>query len=213
VSSDIPNRRRFLRTLSVLLVSAAALAASDHVEAQGIRAVGGLAGWVEGDQLIARQDASDTRSGLMAGLFIDVATQAPWLDIVAEGYVVQRGGNVPVDGLVAEVETDYLAFAVLPKGRIDVGPVSLFAYAGPNLDYHLRTKAGGELAVVYRRASPQVFGVALGAGMELDVGNTGSLRVELRHDRQLTGAFPDAPTDVNHRSRALLLRFGRRAPG
>jgi len=178
-----------------------------------MRAVGGLGGWVEGRQLISRQDPSDTRSGLMAGAFIDVATNAPWLDIMAEAYLVQRGGSVPIDDLMAEVEADYLAFALLPKARLGLGPVSIFVYAGPNLDNHLRTRAGGQLEDIYRQASAQVFGVALGGGLELDVGATGSLRIELRHDEQLTEAFPDAPTDVRHRTNALVLRYGRRGPG
>ena len=202
-----------MRTLSVLLVSATTLFGAQDIQAQGVRAVGGLVGWVEGRQLIARQDPSRARSGLMAGLFIDVASNASWLDIMAEAYLVQRGGYVPVGKLVAEVEADYLAFALLPKVRFPLGPLSVYAYAGPNLDYHLRTQAGGELADVYRRMSPQVLGIALGGGLEMDIGVTGSLRLELRHDEQLTEAFPDAPTDVHHRSKALVLRYGRRGPG
>lgn len=202
-----------MRTLSVLLVSSSLLLGANDAQAQGMRAVGGFAGWVEGRQLISRQDPSDTRSGLMAGVFIDVATNAPWLDVMAEAYLVQRGGSVPIGDLMAEVEADYLAVAVLPKVRFGLGPVSAFIYAGPNLDYHLRTKAGGQLADVYRKMAPQVFGVALGGGLELNVGATGSLRIELRHDEQLTEAFPDAPTDVHHRTKAIVIRYGRRGPG
>jgi len=202
-----------LRTLSVLLVSSSILFWAHDAQAQGLRAVGGFAGWVEGRQVIGRQGPSDTRSGLMGGAFIDVATNASWLDVMAEAYLVQRGGNVPLDSLTAEVQVDYLAFAVLPKVRFELGPLSAFVYAGPNLDYHLRTRAGGELADVYRQFSPMVFGVAFAGGLEIDVGESGSLRLELRHDEQLTGAFPDAPTDVHHRSNAIVLRYGRRGPG
>lgn len=148
----------------------------------------------------------------MAGVFVDVATQASRLDVMAEISLVQRGGSVPVNGLVAEVEVDYLAWALLPKLRVDAGPLAVFAYAGPNLDYHLRTRAGGELAGVYRKSAPMVLGVAVGGGFEVDVGAAGSLRLELRHDEGLTGAFPDAPTTVRHRSMAVVLRYGRRGP-
>ena len=175
--------------------------------------MGAFAGWVEARQLISRQDPSDARTGGIGGLFVDVATQAPWLDVMAEVAVVQRGGSVHLDDVVAEVEVDYLTFALLGKARFGVGPVQAFGYGGPVLDYHLRTRAGGELAVVYRQPAAQVLAVALGGGLEVPLGTAGSLRLELRHDEGLTGAFPDAPQDVRHRSRTLVLRYGRRAPG
>lgn len=175
--------------------------------------MGGFAGRVESRQLISRQDPTEGRSGFLAGVFIDVATNAPWFDILAEAYLVQRGGKVPVGKLLAEAEVDYLAFAVLPKVRFGFGPLAIFGYAGPHLDSHLRTRAGGELSDVYRQAAATGFGVSIGGGLEVAVGSAGSFRLELRHDEGLSDAFPEASSEVRHRSTGILVRYGRRGAG
>ena len=146
----------------------------------------------------------------MLGAFLDVATNAPWFDVQAEAYLVQRGGVIPVGDLVAEAEIDYLTFAVLPKVRFGVGPLAIFAYGGVHVDNHLRTRAGGELGVAYSEAKPQGVGVSIGGGFEVGVGPAGSLRLELRHDEGLNNAFPSAPSEVRNRSTAILVRYGRR---
>ncbi len=201
-----------MRTLSVLLVSALVFGWAGSAQAQGARTVGAFAGWVEARQVIAREGPTEARSGLMGGLFLDVGTQKPWFDILAEAYLVQRGGAVPIGDFVAEAEADYVTFAVLPKVRASLGLLQLYSYAGPLVDFHVRTRAGGELAEVYRRAAPQAFGVALGAGIEARLRSGNSFRVELRRDEGLTNAFPDATGKVRHRSVAIVLRYGRRPP-
>jgi hypothetical protein len=170
--------------------------------------VGAFAGVVQGRQVIERDGPSDTRAGFMGGLFIDVGTPASWFDVLWEGYLVQRGGKVDLGTVIAEVEVDYLGFAVLPKARVDLGPVSAFAYAGPAFDIQLRTRAGGELATVYRTPLPQVFGVTAGGGLEIRVGSQRSVRIEFHHNEALTRAFEDTPQEVKHRSTSILLRVG-----
>ncbi len=199
-----------LRTLTLLLVSALAVAGARPAQAQGVRAVGGFAGVVQAKQLVSGQPASEARAGLIAGAFLDVATNAPWFDILVEAFVVQRGGKLDVGSVVTEAEVDDLSFALLPKFRFPVGPASVFAYVGPHLDTPLRSRAGGELADIYRQAAPQSFGMSLGAGLELDIGSSGSLRVEFRHDEGVSDVFPDAPDQIRSRTSGILIRWGRR---
>ena len=206
------HRRLRVRTLRTLLILLTVTAWPSHADAQSFRALGGLAGWVRAQQVITGEEPTPTRDGLLGGVFIDVGTPRGWLDVLAEAAVVQRGGIVPIGDLDAEAEADYIAFALLPKLRAGVGPLSLYAYGGPLLEFHVRTRAAGELADVYRRSSPQVFGVSAGGGIELNLGPVHSFRLEVRHDEGLSNAFPDAPATVRHRSQAIVLRYGRRGP-
>ncbi len=177
--------------------------------AQGPRAVGLSLGVNDSRQLISRQDPSETRTGLLGGAFIDVETPAG-IDVLAEAYLVQRGGKVALDeGILAEVEADYLAFGVYPKLRVGVGPASLYALAGPYVEMHLRTRAGGELAVEYREPATQVFGVSAGAGLEVAVVQRYALSLEIRHDEGLGDAFPNSTAGVRHRTVSVLLRLAK----
>lgn len=200
-----------LRTLSRLLVSAfvtpALLAASfGAAHAQGARGVGLFAGVDRGRQLISRQDPSDARTGFLAGAFVDVATPGGF-DVLAEAYVVQRGGKVTLGDLRADVEVDYLTFALYAKGRLALGPASLYAYAGPHVDTHLRTRAAGELITAYRESAGQAFGVTAGAGLEFGVGGGRAAYLEARVDEGLTDAFPDPAEQIRHRTLSLVLRL------
>ena len=194
------------------LLGTAGQAEAQSARAVGTRAVGILAGANESRQLISRQDPSDGRLGLLAGVFVDVATPAGF-DVLAEGYVVQRGGKVDVaNDLQADVEADYLSMGIYAKGRVGMGPANIYLYGGPHVETHLRTRAAAELATAYREASAQTFGVTAGAGVEFAVGAGRAAYLEVRLDEGLTDAFPDPAEQIRHRTVSVLIRLAR-TPG
>jgi hypothetical protein len=190
----------------------AALVIPKGAEAQGTRAVGLLAGANQSRQLISRQDPSDSRLGFLAGVFADVATPAGF-DALAEGYVVQRGGELDVsNGLTGDVEADYLTMGLYAKARLGIGPASVYLYGGPHVETHLRTRAAAELLPTYRASSAQAFGVTAGAGVEIAVGAGRAAYLEMRVDEGLTDAFPDPAERIRHRTASVVLRLAR-TPG
>ncbi|HKJ03531.1 MAG TPA: hypothetical protein VJ997_13780 [Longimicrobiales bacterium] len=201
-----------MRTVPLLLMLIVLSAAS--VEAQGVRAVGVHAGQVRSRWRHDRSPDSEERTGPVVGAFVDVQSPAGFVSILAEASWTRRGGAYPIgvrDTYTGTVQVDYLTLAVLPVLRLSAGPLSVLTYAGPAVDIHVRTRAGGELAAAFATPSPQVLTVDAGAGVELALGRGWSVRGEFRVNEGLTHAFSSDADNPRSRSREILVRVGRSA--
>ncbi len=87
----------------------------------------------------------DSRSGLDLGAFAEWI-ESPWFSVNSEISFVQKGWEeeIPVTTtefpngtgqvLTQSVRLNYLSLAVLPKIRLPVGPLQLYALIGPRID-------------------------------------------------------------------------------
>lgn len=201
-----------MRTLPALLVSFVLWNAFPaHLHGQSV--VGGFAGRTESRQLRDREEPSAWRSGLTLGGFVDVQTPVPFLGVLAEASIAQRGGAFDApggQGLRSEVESDVMAFTAAPKLRLGVGPVSVFLYGGPSVEIPLRTRSAPDLASAYRNPAGQIFAAVAGGGLGLRVA-AWSVSVEARVAEELTNAYSGDGGDFRHRAREIVVRVGRAA--
>jgi opacity protein-like surface antigen len=204
-----------MRTLTLIVVSflsaISLTVASATAEAQSVLSVGGHVGAVRARQLRDRGEDSGTRTGLLAGAYVDALTPVPWLSVLAEASYAERGGRFTFpDEADADVRAGYLVFAVAPTARIGLGPVALAVYAGPGVETSVSTRYSPNLAAAYDTPTAQVFIALLGAGLEVHPTRRWALRMEIRHVEGVSAAFTDDAGDFRHRSTEILLRVGRR---
>ncbi len=200
---------RHMAILWAGLCAAALLSLPAPLTAQGV-IIGGHVGLVSSRQLVRGADASEERTGFLAGAFAQVATPLRWAGVLAEASFVRRGGRFPLEGgQTGEVQVDYLVFGVAPVARRQLGPIRIFVYGGPSLETYLQTRAAAELSAAYREPSDQIFSVQIGGGVQAELKRGVVLRLEARHVEGLSPAFDSAAGELRHRSRELLLRLGR----
>lgn len=160
--------------------------------------------------LVAREDTRDTRNGWRVGAYV-LAPTPLGLRVQGEAALVQRGGRARLPGGSGALEADYLSMSVLPRWDLSAGPVTLFVYAGPSVEVHLRTRAAAELAEVYRQANTQVLGLELGTGLAVGLGGGQRISVELRLSEGLVSAFADPAPETRLRSLGFVVRASRPA--
>mgnify|MGYP001818231541 CR=1 FL=1 len=204
-----------MRTLTLIVVSvlsAISLTVTPATaEAQAVRSVGGHVGAVRARQLQDRGEDSGTRTGVLAGAYVDALTPVTWLSVLAEASYAERGGRFTFsEEADADVRAGYLVFAVAPTARIGLGPVALAVYAGPGVETSVSTRYSPNLAAAYDTPTAQVFIALLGAGLEVHPTRRWALRMEIRHVEGVSAAFTDDAGDFRHRSTEILLRVGRR---
>jgi hypothetical protein len=204
-----------MRTLTLIVVSflsaTSSTVTSETAEAQAVLSVGGHVGAVHARQLQDRGEDSGTRTGLLAGAYVDALTPVTWLSVLAEASYAERGGRFNLsEDTDAEVRAGYLVFAVAPTVRIGLGPVALAAYAGPGMETSISTRYSPLLAGAYDTPTAQVFIALLGAGLEVHPTRRWTLRMDIRHVEGVSAAFTDDAGDFRHRSTEILLRVGRR---
>lgn len=205
-----------MRTLSRSTVPLLALAALLVLSPSPSRAQSVVAGVVAGAnrsrEILKHASDSESRSGFVAGAWVDVETPRPILHVFAEAAYARRGGSFPLagpSGLTGEVESDWVAVTVAPVLHVGIGPVAAYVYGGPTLEMPVRTRSAAELQNVY--AAPSDQGLAVTAGSGLDGRMKGwSVRGEIRIVEGLSSAYSGSAGDLRHRSVEVLLRVGKR---
>jgi hypothetical protein len=208
-----------MRTLTSPMVSLPAVAvllaaAPGPARAQSVVA-GAVIGVTQSRQLVQQESDSESRRGFVAGAWVDVETPEPLLHVLAEAAYARRGGRFPLGGpggLTGEVESDWLAATVAPALHVSIGPVAAYAYGGPTLELHVRTRSAAALRNAYAIPSDQSFSVTAGGGLEGRMGSW-SVRGEARIVEGLSSAYSGSAGDVRHRSMEVLLRVGKRRGG
>ena len=200
------RRRRVAVSLAVFVALGSMATPADAQR----RALGLVMGVVESTQTRARQPDSEAHSGLMVGAWVDQQTPAPWLSVTAEAFLVRRGARYTLDdGFARQLDVDYVGAAVLPSLRASAGPASLVGYAGPAIDFHIRSQSSVELQGVFLQATGQTFAGLVGAAVEVTTRRT-TFRVDARLHQQLSRAFEGEVSDAKHRSVEILFRLGMR---
>ncbi len=181
------------------------------------RLTGGFAGRTDSEMLWSPPVETSPRSGFLAGAFVDVPTPVSHLRMRAEGGLTQRGGFVSTDtrgnAVDGEVRGDYLSLYIEAKVGASLGPVHVFAAAGPAIDYLLRSREDPILAQVFIEKRGTVLGAAAGAGLGLRVMDAWVIEAETRWVRGLTVAYTGSGLRVRNRSREWVLRLSRVAGG
>lgn len=208
-----------MRTLTRPLVSLVALVASLAVAAHPASAqsvvVGGVAGVSRSRQLRDRAADSSSRTGFVAGAWVDVASPVAPLHFLAEAAYARRGGTFPLGGpagLTGDVESDWLAATVAPMLSAGIGPVAVYAYGGPTLEVPVRTRTAAALRTAFATPSDQGLSVTAGAGLEARWDGW-SVRGEVRLVEGLTSAYSGSAGEIRHRSTEVVLRVGKRRGG
>ncbi len=181
--------------------------------AQSAPVLSGIAlGRAESEQLWTPAIETAPRSGFLLGAFIGLPTPVAVLRVHAEAAFVRRGGFVqsdfrgnPLDG---QFQSDYLNFALQGRVAGAVGPVRLFAGAGPGVDYLVRSRQDAVTAQAIRDEHAAVFTASAGAGAGARVGGV-EVEVEGRWVAGLTDAWRGSSMTARNRSREWVVRVGR----
>ena len=177
------------------------------------RLTGLVVGTTESEQIWSPSVETAPRSGFLAGAFVDVATPAGALRVRAEGAFVRRGGLVLSDyrggALDGEVQSEYLGLLVQAKLAASVGPLHLFAAAGPGVGYLVRSREDALVAQVLVQEYNTVFNVGAGVGAGVRLGGTLVAEVEGRWVRGLSNAYSGSSMTVRNRSLEWLVRLSR----
>jgi hypothetical protein len=151
----------------------------------------------------------------VAGAWVDVETPKPLLHVLAEAAYARRGGRFPLagpSGLTGVVESDWIAVTVAPVLHVAAGPAAAYAYGGPTLEMHVRTRTAAELGNAYATPSDQCLSVTAGAGLEGRMDGW-SVRGEARVVQGLSSSYSGSAGDIRHRSVDVLLRVGKMLGG
>ena len=193
------------------------------VAAQDTGTVSGIAlGRTESEQRWSRPVETAPRWGFLLGAFIQVPTPATALRVHAEATLARRGGFVLSDfggnppsgnapgGEVhsGEVQSEYVNFALQARVAGAVGPVHIFAGAGPGVDYLVRSRQDAVLAQVIRDEHAAIFTASAGAGAGVRMGGV-VVEVEGRWVAGLTNAWRGSSMTARNRSREWVVRVGR----
>ncbi|NJD18437.1 MAG: hypothetical protein FIA95_04040, partial [Gemmatimonadetes bacterium] len=200
-----------LLATAALLAALALLAVPSGGAAQSVT-VGGVGGIVRSRQILVRASDSERRNGFVAGAWMDVQSPKPLLHFLAEAAYARRGGRFPLagpSGLIGEVESDWVTFTVAPTLHVALGPVGAYAYAGPTLELHVRTRSAAALRNAYAEPSDQGLAASAGAGLEARLPGW-AVRGEARVVEGLSAAYSGSAGDIRHRSVEVVLRVGRK---
>ena len=214
-------RRSHVRVAALLAAAAVALVVAvqpAHSQDAG-RLTGVFAGRTESEQDWSPPVETSRRPGFMLGAFVDVPTPASVLRVRAEGGFAQRGGFVssdyrgePLDG---QVRSDYLSFHLQAKVAGSLGPLHVFAAAGPGLDYLVQSREDPVLAQALADEHASVLNVAASAGAGARLRGPWVAEVEARLVHGLTGAYSGTDVEVSNRSMEWVVRISRagQSPG
>ena len=204
--------RRVATALAVPLLATWCVSARPALAQNVDRLTGVVAGLAESEQIWSPSVETDRRSGFVIGAFVDVRTPVTALRVRAEGAVARRGGLVLSDfrggALDGEVQSDYLTFQLHAKVGGSVGPVHVFAAAGPGVDYLLQSREDAVLAQVLIEEHAAVMTAAAGVGVGVRAG-TFAAEVEGRWVRGLTDAYRGSSVTVRNRSVEWVVRVSR----
>ena len=214
----VPRHLRWRGHLRVPALLAAAVVAlvvavqPAHGQDAG-RLTGVFAGRTESEQDWSPPVETSRRPGFMLGAFVDVPTPASALRVRVEGGFAQRGGFVSSDhrgeALDGEVRGDYLSFHLQAKVAGSLGPLHIFAAAGPGLDYLVQSREDPVLAQALADEHATVLNVAASAGAGTRLRGPWVAEVEARLVHGLTGAYSGTDVEVSSRSMEWVVRISR----
>ena len=202
-------------TGSALLIAAASVLAIPAFAQTPGSVVGVVGGWVVNEQVWRSEYQTETVGGVQLGGFVNAVTPVPWFRMRAEFMWTQRGGSVSgglhENLLVGETRTDYLTLSVQPRLSAWLGPLELFAAAGPVLDVVIRNRFGAELAGVMQEVN-KVVGAGAGMGIAVHLPSLFHAEVEAQVFEGLGDAYDGYFVSAKNSSFGIVARIGRVFP-
>ena len=188
---------------SLAIIAAALLCGAPLVAQGGVGIKGGLSyGNVSNRGLLPGN--LDTRTGFAAGLFLGSAENL--LGWGVEGMYAQRG--VVGDNGPDSRELDYIDVPAYLRVMIPAPGIGPYVYAGPQVSFELKCRAGGVECPDNDRPKT-TYAAVLGGGVRL--GAAQALSLEGRYIYGLTDLNLNTVTDPeSYKTRAFLLLLGLR---
>ena len=180
----------------------------------GAKLLGVTAGVNASRQLWSYTIASEAARGPTVGVFVEVPTPVRHLSVRAEAGYVRRASRVwhaeadPNREDESEVRGHYLYLPLHGILGADVGPLSLYAFGGPTMGLLLSTGCRADVCSTLREEAPTTFGVGIGSGISLRVGERMEAGLELRLTEGLSEAYRSQDSGVRWRTVEVLLRVG-----
>lgn len=170
------------------------------------------AGLVRSKHKTGPEFSTSWRDGFVVGASLEVVTPIPFFAVRASGRWVRRGSDYllpSIEGpLASPVRTDHLSFPILIGPRVSVGPVTLSALLGPQIDYLLSSRTDINFETRFPVEKPMEVSVAAAVGLEVTLAGVGRLGVDVRWVEGLTAIYEEAGPDPQGRSYELVARVG-----
>ncbi len=150
-------------------------------------------------------------TGFTLGAFVEAVTPLSGFTVLAEGAFAQRGGDVVNAGTASvegAVRTDYLSVSVRAKATVDAGPARAHLAAGPVFENVLRSRVSPGFQSILEREGRSAFGILMGAGVDVGIGQGRRIGVEARLFDGLSDAYSGDFISVRNRSWEAVVRFG-----
>lgn len=207
----------FLRTIATIALLSGASVAGASAQDLG-RYTGFSVGQTRSQQVWSPSVDTSDRTGFLVNYYTDLPSPLGPLRVrLGTGYT-QRGGLVGGDfegeALSGETRSEWLALHLELKLAQSIGPMHVFAAAGPAYGLHLRTRQDAVLAQVLFEERPNSFSVTASGGVGIKVSADRVAELEVRWVEGLTTTRSGSFVRARDRSLEIMLRIGRvKAPG
>lgn len=190
-----------MKKISALLLACFLVAGiSTSVQAQSPVSFG-LKGGLNVADLTNTEFDTDTRTGLLAGVSLDINLPVIPFGVESGLYYSQKGTTYSDDFGTGTIRLDYLEIPVLARINLGMpGPVTPHVLAGPYLGFNVNSEIEGTEEGVTMSAdiSDEIvstdFGLLFGAGLDFNLGLT-ALNAQLRYGLGLTNVFEEDEDD------------------
>ncbi len=207
--------RRLLFSLFVCILTLPSFAQAQLVRSAGFK-IGTSAASQDWNYLTnLRSLDANTLWGIDVGAFVEWFT-LPVFSISTEGHYIQKGIKVTLpmttaqspDGngtfITLSQRVAYFALPVLAKCRLDIASSSIYALAGPRIDFLLGYKDQGFGDVIKDFRSAEL-GLTLGLGFETIAFDRFMIGAEYRFSPTLQDSYSSNLLQVRNRSMEILL--------
>lgn len=198
-----------LITLCTALIFAAAFALADQAKAQSPLNFG-VKGGVNIANISGPGDSPDSRTGILAGLVVDVSLPALPIGVETGLYYSQKGAESEEMGITESTNLDYLEVPVLAKLSIGPpGPFSPHIVAGPYLAFNINAEEEfeGQTEDISDGINSTDFGGVIGVGADFSLGLT-TLKAQVRYSFGLTSVFDSEFIQDDFKNRAFTVGIG-----
>lgn len=190
-----------MKKLSTLLLACFLVAGmTTSIQAQSPVSFG-LKGGLNIADLTNTEFDTDTRTGFMGGVSLDINLPAVPFGIESGVYYSQKGTSYSNEIGTGTIKLDYLEVPVLARFNLGMpGPVTPHVLAGPYLGFNVNSEiegSDGESSVSSDISDEIVstdFGLLFGAGVDFNLGMT-ALNAQIRYGLGLTNVFEDDVDD------------------
>jgi hypothetical protein len=158
--------RKYFHAMPLFLASLVVLdsntACGQLVRSWGVKAGVSYTNMINTENGITNSQHFQWKWGSDFGLSIEML-DVPLFSVLIETHVVRKGFNPQGQEFFGSSDLDYLSIYAMPKFRASTGPIELFAFAGPRLDF-IVSRNGRLYAPLINDLPPIDWGATLGLG-------------------------------------------------